>query len=536
MIRIADHKQEHLFDPWDFLSPIRRQMLEQSWAELFRKDILCVLPVTELASFFNNSFGRPSKELHTVIGVLILQQAHDMTDAEAVVQLAFNIQWQYALNIFEESDSAKYMSLKTLWNMRNVVVVNGLETTIFERITGKLASVFNVNTDKQRIDSVHIQSDMSRLGRIGIFSKTIIKFLVNLKRGHKDMFTTVDQSIIDKYLSDKFLSCFSMVKPSESKKTLAAVASDLYNLFRKFADNNEVKAMHSYKLLERVLNDQCNLNAKDKEKPVEIKKPKVIPSDSLQNPSDPDATYSGHKGQGYQVQIMETYTETSDEQEKAQTLNLITYVKTEKACQSDAKALMPAIESVEERELGAKAVSADSLYGSDDNIETAKSKGVEVVAPTMGAGKSKEVTLADFEFSDDGHVVSCPKGNKPVVSDVNDSRFIQKFCPVTCAGCPCVSDCPVKAGIKYYYLRYNSKEMRLARRRQYEQTDEFKDRYRWRAGSEATMSEFDRRTGVKHLRVRGFKAVRYCATLKAVGINLFRAAAVRRVTDFCFQA
>ncbi len=151
----------------------------------------------------------------------------------------------------------------------------------------------------------------------------------------------------------------------------------------------------------------------------------MIPSDSLQNPSDPDATYSGHKGQGYQVQVMETYTETEDKQEKAVTLNLITYVKTEKACQSDAKALMPAIESVEEREPDAEVVSADSLYGSDDNIETAKSKGVEVVAPTMGAGKSKEVTLADFEFSDDGHVVSCPEGNKPAISDENDSRFVQ---------------------------------------------------------------------------------------------------------------
>ena len=111
----------------------------------------------------------------------------------------------------------------------------------------------------------------------------------------------------------------------------------------------------------------------------------MIPSDSLQNPSDPDATSGVPYVLDYQVQIMVTYTETSDEQEKAQTLNLITYVKTEKACQSDAKALMPAIESVEEREPGAKAVSADSLYGSDDNIETAKSKGVEVVAPTMGA-------------------------------------------------------------------------------------------------------------------------------------------------------
>jgi hypothetical protein len=68
--------------------------------------------------------------------------------------------------------------------------------------------------------------------------------------------------------------------------------------------------------------------------------------------------------------------------------------------------------------------------------------------------------------------------------------------------------------------------MRVAKRRAAEQTSEFKDRYRWRAGAEATISELDRRTGVKRLRVRGFKAVRFSATLKAIGINLFRAAAV----------
>ena len=56
--------------------------------------------------------------------------------------------------------------------------------------------------------------------------------------------------------------------------------------------------------------------------------------------------------------------------------------------------------------------------------------------------------------------------------------------------------------------------MRLAKRRAYEETDEFKDDYRWRAGVEAAMSEFDRKTGVKHLRVRGLKAVWFCATLK----------------------
>ena len=89
-------------------------------------------------------------------------------------------------------------------------------------------------------------------------------------------------------------------------------------------------------------------------------------------------------------------------------------------------------------------------------------------------------------------------------------------------------DCPVKPGKKHYYLRYEEKTMRLAQRRAYEQTEEFKDQYRWRAGVEATMSEYDRRTGVKHLRVRKFKAVRFAAVLKATGLNIFRAAAVRK--------
>jgi len=39
------------------------------------------------------------------------------------------------------------------------------------------------------------------------------------------------------------------------------------------------------------------------------------------------------------------------------------------------------------------------------------------------------------------------------------------------------------------------------------------------------MSAFDRLTGVKHLRVRGMEAVRFAVMLKAVGVNLYRAAA-----------
>ncbi len=260
MVHIKDHNQQQLFDPWAFLSPKRRQLLDQSWAGLFREQILCELPVSQLAPFFDNRFGRPTKELHTVLGVLVLQQSLDLNDEECVDQLAFNIQWHYALNITEESDSAKYICPKTLWNTRSIATENDLEDILFDTITQKLADVFEVDTDKQRIDSVHIKSNMRRLGRISIFSNSIHKFLVNLKRNYKEQFGLLDQQIIDKYLSKKALGCFSMVKPSESKKTLTSVAEDLFELVEQFKAVKSVCGMHSYKLLQRVLKEQCNLN------------------------------------------------------------------------------------------------------------------------------------------------------------------------------------------------------------------------------------------------------------------------------------
>ena len=523
MIKVKNPNHMNIFDPWDFLSPKRRQLLDQSWSGLFREHILPTIPVERVFKFFDESFGRPSKELYSRLGAQILQQTFDLTDEETLQQYAFNIQWHYSLNITEESDSAKYISGKTLWNDRKIITQHDLEDEIFAAGTKKLAEVFKVNTDEQRIDSVHIKSNMRRLGRIGIFSESIHNFLVNLKRNHQNLFKTVEKDIVDRYLAQKDLACFSRVKPSESRKTLNQVSKDLFNLVEQFKGHAEVLDMYSYKMLQRVLSEQCNLTD-DKDQPIELKKPKEIPSDSLQNPSDPDASYSGHKGQGYQVQIMETF--CKDKEAKNNTLNLITHVELEPAHKSDANALIPAIESVEERDLKPEKLSADSLYGSDDNVEKAKEHNVELIAPTMGRAKENKTSLQDFLFSEKGEIVACPKGHAPEKTK-KKKRVSIAFSIDHCESCPLQSECPVKKGKKRYYLRYSDKELRIAKRRAHEQSDGFRQAYRWRAGVEATMSEYDRRTGVKKLRVRGLPSVKFCATLKALGINILRAAAVR---------
>jgi hypothetical protein len=417
--------------------------------------------------------------------------------------------------------------------MRHLATEHKLDAVAFEAITAKLATVFTVNTDQQRIDSVHITSNMRRLGRIGIFSKSLHKFLRVLKRSHNDLFESIVPRIREKYLSKKALGCFSRVKPSESHKTLKQLSADLFELVQQFKDCTEVPGMPSYQLLERVLKEQCTLTSSDAEgaTSVEVKAPKKIPSDSLQNPSDPDATYSGHKGQGYQVQVMETY--CTDEEVKAETRNLLTHVQVEPAHESDANALIPALKSTQERELGPKEALADSLYGSDDNCQRAEQLGVEIVAPTMGKPKQQEqaLSLSEFAVSEKGDILACPQGYAPVSTTTKNTRHTAAFDSQQCPQCPHQSTGPVKAGKKQFYLRYTDKDLRLATRRAYEQTEEFQDRYRWRAGIEGTMSEYDRRTGVKRLRVRGLQAVRFCATLKAIGINIFRATAVQKAID-----
>ena len=203
MIRYNDHKQQQLFDPWEFLGEKRRKLLDTSWSGIFQKEILLILPIRQLFPFFSATSGRPTKELYTVIGVLLFQQAFDLTDQETIEQISFNIQWHYALNIYGQSDQATYMSPKTLWNNRDLVAQHGLDKIIFQAITGKLADVFGVDTTKQRLDSVHIRSNMQKLGRIRIFSETIHRFLVNLKRNHEHCFATVDEEILNRFLLEK---------------------------------------------------------------------------------------------------------------------------------------------------------------------------------------------------------------------------------------------------------------------------------------------------------------------------------------------
>ncbi len=174
-----------------------------------------------------------------------------------VEQFCVNIQWQYALNSTNGSDVSSYVSLKSLWTMRHLLSQEGMQQVLFDRVCQKLADVFRVDVQHQRIDAVHIQSTMRHLGRISVFGKTIRKFLTNLKRYHKNLLLSPDTELVDRYPGNKQEAAFGAVKPSDPHAVLSELAQDLYALIRTFTTISAVRSMSSFTLLVHLFNEQC---------------------------------------------------------------------------------------------------------------------------------------------------------------------------------------------------------------------------------------------------------------------------------------
>ncbi len=98
MIHMQNPKQLYIFDPCSSISPKRRRMLDAGRPGLFHEHILSSIPVDQFAKFFDEYMGRSSKELYSMLGALILQQACNLTDEETVQQYCYNLQWHYAVD------------------------------------------------------------------------------------------------------------------------------------------------------------------------------------------------------------------------------------------------------------------------------------------------------------------------------------------------------------------------------------------------------------------------------------------------------
>jgi hypothetical protein len=572
------------FSRWDGDDTLKvHKLLCNSWAQIFREQIYPLLPAREVANeLFCANNGRPSKDVTTYIGLLILQEYRNITDEETVFALATDYSVQYALHIDEFKDETVYITRKSFWDFKDKVREKKLQDLIFNSVTMGLVELHKVDTSHVRQDSVHIMTNMKSLSRGGLFHRTIDGFLGDLKKQLPEAFNTIDITLSSKYLKDKTgYDYFGGVRPSERAGLIESMAKDILTLVRMFANDDRVSSMESFCCLQRVLNEQCIILPPSEDNPIEkvtLKEPKDVASDSLQNPSDPDAGYDGHKGKGHQVQIVETFQPVQAEGAEKDSgdendLSLILHVKAESAAAHDSDAFKPAIEDLKAKGAKPKVALADTLYGSDENVEYAKSQGVELISPVPGkktnekntstmesvkdndeteissvepnqtiasedtveteefegsersAESSKCFSLADFATDAEGKITNCPMGHSASTNEnKKGTGFNSNFDLEKCKACPCRDGCPVRIGKRKASIGYKEKDIRIADRRKEQEQPEFKKKYRKRSGIEATNSVLARKFGIKRLRVRGAKARDLATCFKALALNIWRTA------------
>lgn len=528
MITIRDHQSRQLFDPWEYLGENRRKLLDRIWARVFRDHLLQHLPVQEVAEQFREEVGRPSKDLHVALGALILQQLHDLTDEQTVEAIALNIAWHDALDIRNEKDT--YLCERTLRNYRSKVVEHELDVVIFRSLTDKLVDKLDVDTTKQRLDSTAIRSAIRGLTRLGILVESISKFLREMRAKLPDTFSLTALHHVEKYLDRTGEGSFADTRPSESRRRLPEAARDLYEWLEQFR-NTPAGRLASFQLMEEIFHQQCEVTEKP-EPAVEVKPATKEGCDNILSPADPEARYNKHRGVGFLLQVMETYCPTEkdvDSTDHVSQPNIITHVAVGSMTTHDKDALEPAISDVEQRSAKPEVLLADSHYGSQDCLGRGSAHGVAVVSPAQTAkGKIQgHYALEDFGMADDGRVLTCPHDKEPESTSVSNSRLQVLFNEDDCRKCSEHYRCPASAiGRKTNRYQYTPERVAIRQRRLAENSDEFRDKYRWRAGVEATMCRMKHQMKMNNLRVRGMKMVRYVSFMRALGLN------IRRSTKF----
>ena len=525
---IKEPGQKHLFDPFERLfSDLASKTIQNGWQGLFREVILELMPAQIIGGEFDSVNGRPTKELYSVAGLIFISEFMDWTTEEAAVAYMFHTDIWYALNLKPGKQS---MSTRTIERYQKIFRETELASKVMSDVTNSLVELLELNVTEQRLDSTHVFSNMATYGRTRLMAVTVKKFLTQVKRHGRKMYESLPEELTERYGKSQNHLFADTSKGSKSLKLLRQqVAEDMYFLIERFADEDRFNNRSTFKNLCTVFDQQCEV-AEDK---VEINdKPG---GNVLQNPSDPDATYDGHKGPGYQVQLSET---CSDENE----VQLITSAIPETACEQDTDAVEKVRDELRESGNVPEEMLADTSYGSDENVQSClqekkdKDK-MNLVSPVSGKEPESEIRIDDFEIDEVTHTVTaCPAGHKPLKSEYytdSDKAITRTVMSLSvCSSCEKRNECPVERKRNDCRFEFTPKELRLAKRRRFEKTDEFKEKYRMRSGIEATNSGIKRRTGMGRLRVRGRPAVFNAILLKVAGWNILQAARSEKIRAY----
>ncbi len=553
-----DHKQEKLNSTVKNLPTKAKDLLHNNWPAVFYEHVFSKIDEDKFADLYSDGYSRPNKPVNELVSLEILKEWFDWNDETLIEKYYLDLGVNYAIG--KENLGEDTLAEKTLNNFRRRLAMYEKETgislmkEIFKDIRDDLMDEFEIDGNTQRMDSTFIQANIKNLTRLDLFVRVLHNFLNDLSENELE--NIPDE--ISKFRDDENLNLTYRLKRKEIEEKLEKMAEFTAWIKDRFEDDEKYNMLKSFEHVCRVLDEQCyriaeleddeeyqeendgeeeqmwepakkfhrsNDDSDDNEhkENVGMKEPKDVPSDSLQNPNDDEATYrekNGEEYQGYKSNWCETCS-------KDNPFQIITEVDLDTNNTEDSEMLKDSVGELSDQ-TGLEDMINDAGYSGKD-IEEKCSENCVTQHFSGIKGRQIEderIPLGEAEF--DGHdMLECPEGHQPCRQEYypNRQRYWGRFKKETCDNCKLRKQCFVVERNGFYSYGFYHRQRITAERRALMKDPEYRKFLQLRAGAESMINEAYHKTG-KRTRYTGKIKVKNSTIAKGVGMN------IKRVTRF----
>jgi hypothetical protein len=474
----------------------------------------------DLKEMYCDDNGRPSLPPSLLSGVLLLQFYDDVSDAEAVERVLFDLRWKVALNISLDYNGFHSSSLSVF---RARLVEHKQERYAFDQLlkvsrqAGLLADKVTLLTDTTDVKGAGAVQDTYTLLRKGI--RKLLKTMGYNLPGKRQGCSTEIERLISTYVDQDRRAEADWSDPAarqEQLKILVADSEAALELALTQTEDPEVRSLGW--MIAKILGDDVETGAGG-----ELQIAEGAAADRVISLEDPEMRH-GRKSAAHKFNGHKTSTCIDQASE------LILDIADIPASDGDGNALMPSIARVEEHAgVTVECAIGDGAYGSGKNRAACAErpeKPIDLLSP-MRHPTDPEVDKSAFKIDLEAQTATCPHGQTVSASSSktdDEGRITHKFIfdRANCLTCPLFARC-VRSQTTGRTLTTSPYEAYLRAARERQRTDEFKQRYRLRSRVEGKQAEL-----VAH----GLRNTRYLGAAKRSLQRLYLGAAInlKRIT------
>ena len=500
---------------------------EDDWSFIYKKQILPLIDEEQFRHLYDAHIGRPNYSIRTMVSLLIFMGQETLGWREAEFQFARRIDWMIATNT--PVDKA-LIDHSTLFDFYKRISDDEVVSRLFFRLRDEFMHICGTSAVKQRTDSFFIHGWLELLSRYGLFKETIRKFLQSLRKHNNYLYSEIKDELSKNYL-DKSFDLTEKDKQLAHKR-IALMAQDLLRIIKAFENNDQIKHYETFKVLQKIFTQQCDVQERDNDNPEIIIKKKPD-SDTVCSPHNTDVRYV-RKGKQRVTGNKGFISETCSKKNEVQ---FVTDVEVTDTTESDSEQLREIQDRLKESDCTPEKQYGDAGFTNGKTIIESSNNGIDLEGPSAGRSQSFEAYKSDerpldagdfdisFRESDEIHINKCPERQIPLAQKRSEKtgKINVHFDADVCRNCKNRKRCPVKIGVKI--ATFNVDEVNYVgavRHHKYMEDSGYRKECATRAGVEGTVSEFTRAHGMRKSRHRNKEGTKLQMFFAAIGCNIKR--------------